>query len=190
MKRHLCRLTLAAALSFTVGVSPSVANTITSISDYAALHPGEGFTIGSTVADTCEPGTVFSVSCTDVTDRSFVAPDNINSGTDDRFFDAGSVLLPGSLTGVLARGTLDATLPASLEVTELTLDNNQILFLPFKRVSLPSSSDQPGAAIANATPLQVVTPAAAVAEVPEPGSLLLLGSSLLLFARVVRSRVK
>ena len=192
MKRYLSCLTQAAALLFAVGVTPGAAGTITPTSDYAALHSGERFTIGSTAADTCEPGTAFSISCIDITDVSFVAPGNTSSGTDDLFIGAGSVTLPGSLTGVLARGTLDATLPPSLEVTELTLDNNQTLFLPLKGVSLPlpSSSDQPGTAIANPRPLGVVTPAASIAEVPEPGSLLLLGSSLLLFARVVRSRMK
>ena len=74
MKRYLSWLTQTVALLFAVGVTPSAANTITSISDYAALHPGEMFTIRSTVADTCEPGTAFSVSCIDITDRSFVAP--------------------------------------------------------------------------------------------------------------------
>jgi len=188
MKRCFFPLTFATALLFMVGVTPSAADTITA--DYAALYPGDRFTIGSLSTGDIE---AISRECIEITTESFVGSDNTPSEHDysySSYSGAGSVKLPGSLTGVLARGTLDATLPASLEVTELTLDNNQILFLPFKRVSLPSSSDQPGAAIANATPLQVVTPAAAVAEVPEPGSLLLLGSSLLLFARVVRSRVK
>jgi hypothetical protein len=67
--------------------------------------------------------------------------------------------------------------------------DNQTLFLPLEGVSLPSLSNPSGGELPNATQLDV-TPAVDIVAVPEPGSLLLLGSSLLLFARMVRSRVK
>jgi|SoimicMinimDraft_17_1059745.scaffolds.fasta_scaffold42067_1 hypothetical protein len=75
-----------------------------------------------------------------------------------------------SLTGIQAPGALDTTLPAALDAT-LVVGGS-------------------GLAGDNTTPPVVVTPAADITAVPEPGSLLLLGSGLLLFARVVRSRVK
>jgi hypothetical protein len=99
----------------------------------------------------------------------------------------------GSLTGTLAAGTnaINPVLAAALGVSPNILGgNSQTLFFSFAGVSLPGDSIAPsGTASANTTQLEVVTPPAAAA-VPEPGSLVLLGSGFMLFAHVVRRRLK
>jgi hypothetical protein len=91
----------------------------------------------------------------------------------------------GTLTGTLSPGMINPALALALGVNPSTLGgNDQTLFFAFSGSSLLSPA---GTATANTSQLQVVTPAATTA-VPEPGSLMLLGSGLLLFAKVMRGR--
>jgi hypothetical protein len=166
--RHLFRLILAAALLSTVGVTPSVADTI-------------GFDSASRCVD---PTTVAGPA--DLVNHMILefglCPTSPLQDT--------SMQDTGSLTATLGPGPLDTTVSETLALSGPTLGaDNQTLFLPLEGVSLPSLSN-PSGGEPNAAQLDLVTPAVDITAVPEPGSLLLLGSSLLLFARVVRSRVK
>jgi hypothetical protein len=169
--RHLFRLTLAAALLSMVGVTASVADTIS--------------------ADTISFDR--ASRCVDLTTVSGPADLVNHMILEFGLCPTSPVQDTGSLTGTLNPGPLDTTLgeALALELSGPPLGgDNQTLFLPLEGVSLPSLSNPSGGGLPNATQLDVVTPAVDIAEVPEPGSLLLLGSSLLLFARVVRTRVK
>ena len=166
--RHLFRLILAAALLSTVGVTPSVADTI-------------GFDSASRCVDLTTVAGPADLVNHMILELGLcpTSPWQDTSRQDT-----------GSLTGTLGPGPLDATLGEPLALSGPTLGaDNQTLFLPLEGVSLPSLSNPSGGELPNATQLDV-TPAVDIVAVPEPGSLLLLGSSLLLFARVVRSRVK
>jgi hypothetical protein len=166
--RHLFRLILAAALLSTVGVTPSVADSI----DFDRTPRCVDLTTVAGPADLVNHMILeFGICPT-------------SSLQDTSMQDT------GSLTATLGPGPLDATVGETLALSGPTLGaDNQTLFLPLKGVSLPSLSNPSGGELPNATQLDV-TPAVDIVAVPEPGSLLLLGSSLLLFARMVRSRVK
>lgn len=168
--RDVYRLILAAGFLLMVGVSPSAADTLS---------------FDMAVASRCVDITTV-VGPADLVNHMILefglCPTSPSQDTD-------------SLPGMLAPGALDTALPAALDATlgvggSGLAGDNQVAFLPLEGVSLPPSSIPSGTAIADTTPPVVVTPAADITAVPEPGSLLLLGSGLLLFARVVRSRVK
>jgi hypothetical protein len=96
----------------------------------------------------------------------------------------------GSLTGTLNGGTFNPILATALGIPAHSIGgNDQTLFFAFSGISLPADSLPPsGTASVNTTQLEVIT--APTTAVPEPGSLMLLGSGLFLFARVVRTRMK
>ena len=101
----------------------------------------------------------------------------------------------GALSGTLAPGTLNATLAAALGVSPATLGgNDQNLFIKFSGISIPVAGGPTwptGNALGNTNQLQVITPAATVnplGPVPEPGTLVLLGSGLLFAAKFARRR--
>src|SRR6476660_5228015 len=152
--RHLFRLILAAALLSTVGVTPSVADTI-------------GFDSAS--------------RCVDITTVAGPA-DLVNHMILELGLCPTSPLQDtsmqdtGSLTATLGPGPLDTTVGEPLALSGPTLGaDNQTLFLPLEGVSLPSLSN-PSGGEPNAAQLDLVTPAVDITAVPEPGSLLLLGS--------------
>jgi len=94
----------------------------------------------------------------------------------------------GSLTGTLTVGLLNSVLAAAFGVNPNTLGgNDQNLFVTFTGITLPTSGPPTGTGSGNTNQLQVVTPG--LAAVPEPGSMLLLGTGLVLVARIARRRL-
>jgi len=180
MLRNVFRLSLATGFLFMVGVAPSAADTVTF--DNNPLHAGGSFSLGNTV----------SVSNGAIDEVARVAPIANVIQFDDNC-EANPAQCTGSLTGTLAPGNdvINPILAVAVGVSpDILGGNSQTLFFSPSGISLPVDSlASAGTATADTSQLQVVTPAAATA-VPEPGSLVLLGSGLLLFARVVRSRVK
>jgi hypothetical protein len=89
------------------------------------------------------------------------------------------------LEGTLAPGSINPILAAALGVSPNSLGgNDQSLFVDFTGISMPLSGPPIGTGLGNTNQLEVVTPA--VTSVPEPGSMFLLGSGLLMLARFVR----
>ena len=94
----------------------------------------------------------------------------------------------GSLTGTLSPGFINPVLAAALFVNPNSLGgNDQNLFMTFSGLSLPSSGAPTGSALGNTNQIQVVTPGSAPL-VPEPGTLVLFGTGLVLVARFARRR--
>ena len=102
--------------------------------------------------------------------------DNCGTGTE------ASAECSGSLTGTVDGGTLNAALAAYLGV-ETTLDDGNItdLFFGYRGAIRGAPS---GSATVNTNSLQTFT-----TVIPEPGSMLLLGTGLLGFARAARRRM-
>jgi hypothetical protein len=93
----------------------------------------------------------------------------------------------GGLAGTFSIGFINPVLAAALGVNPNSMSGNgQSLFVGFSGISMPASGLPPsGTAEGNTNQLQVVTPAVTT-TVPEPGSMFLLGSGLLMLARFVR----
>jgi len=106
-------------------------------------------------------------------------------------FDDDCVTTPaqctGGLAGTLSTGSINPILAAALGVNPNSMSgNDQSLFVGFSGISMPAAGSAPsGTAAGNTNQLQVVTPNATT-TVPEPGSMFLLGSGLLMLARFVR----
>ncbi len=92
----------------------------------------------------------------------------------------------GDLEGTLSLGFINPILAAALGVNPNAISgNDQSLFVGFSGITLPAPGAAPsGTAQGNVNQLEVVTPNAAT--VPEPGTMFLLGSGLLMLARFVR----
>ncbi len=104
-------------------------------------------------------------------------------------FDDDCVTTPaqctGSLTGTLAPGTFNPVLAAAFGVNPNSLGgDDQSLFLSFAGLSMPLAGEPVGTAGGNTNQLEVVTPG--VAAVPEPTTMVLMGSGLLVLARGLR----
>ena len=89
----------------------------------------------------------------------------------------------GSLTGTVDGGTLNAALAAHLGV-ETTLDGGNVTDLFFGYRGTFIGAPPAGSATVNTNSLQTFT-----TVIPEPGSMLLLGTGLLGFARAARRRM-
>jgi PEP-CTERM motif-containing protein len=153
--------------------------TSTTANDYAYMGTGSTITVTGGIAALALPNT------TVLWTGSFDANNNVILQFDDDCIST-PTQCTGSLTGTLALGSINPILAAALGVNPNSIGgNDQSLFVNFTGISLPVSGSPTGAGLGNTNQLQVVTPAITT-SVPEPGSMFLLGSGLLMLARFVR----
>jgi hypothetical protein len=153
--------------------------TSTSANDYEYMGTGSTITVTGGISALSLPNT------TVLWTGSFDANSNIILEFDDDCVST-PTQCTGSLTGTLALGSINPILAAALHVNPNSIGgDDQSLFVNFTGISLPSSGPPTGTGMGNTNQLEVVTPAVTTA-VPEPGSMFLLGSGLLMLARFVR----
>ena len=154
--------------------------TTTTANDYAYMGTGSTITVTGAIAALSLPANTVLWS------GSFDANNNVILQFDDDCIST-PMQCTGSLTGTIALGTINPILAAALGVNpNSTGGNEQSLFVGFQGISMPAPGAAPsGTATGNTNQLQVVTPAVTT-TVPEPGSMFLLGSGLLMLARFVR----
>jgi hypothetical protein len=158
--------------------------TTTTANDYAYMGNGSTVTVTGGIASLSLPNTTVLFS------GSFDANSNVIVQFDDNC-QANPAQCTGSVGGTIAGGlAINPVLAAALGVSPTILGGNeQSLFFSFAGISLPTGGTNPsGTGSVNTNQLQVTTPAATA--VPEPGSMLLLGSGLLLAAKSLRTRLR
>lgn len=153
--------------------------TTTTANDYAYMGNGSSITVTGGIAALSLPSTTVLYTGT------FDANSNVILQFDDDCIST-PTQCTGSVTGTLSLGSINPILAAALGVNaNPTGGNDQSLFVNFSGISLPASGFPTGTGQGNVNQLQVVTPPVTT-SVPEPGSMFLLGSGLLMLARFVR----
>jgi hypothetical protein len=160
-------------------------NTSTASNDYIYSGVGSSITITGSIAALGLNNVALFVSAFDPTSNVVLLFEDVCVTSPTQCI--------GSLTGTLTQGLINPVLAAALGVNPNSLGgNDQNLFMQFQGLSLPTGAAPSGTAMGNTNQLQVITPAASGQQnaVPEPGTLILFGTGLVMTARFARRRLR
>jgi hypothetical protein len=161
-------------------------DTSTTINDY--IYSG----VGSTITITGGIASLGLANNTVLFVASFDPVSNVTLVFDDVCISAPTQCV-GSLNGTLTQGLINPILAAALNVNPNSLGgSDQNLFMQFLGLSLPTSGAPSGTALGNTNQIQVVTPPSGSQQsvVPEPGTLILFGTGLVMAARLARRKLR